>query len=191
MAGGHPSSFLALVAPLGPWRDALVTTLPPRVRALHPADVHVTLAFLSGISPERARAAFDAAAALPLAAMDARLGKMVPLGPEGRWTALSILLEDAADVIAAMRAVQPVAARAAELAPETRAPLPHVTLARLHAKATSDERAAAVRWAEAARPTGALHLERLALYTGRKHKEPGAAAYEVVAERALPGTARG
>jgi 2'-5' RNA ligase len=182
---GHPSSFVALVVSDGPWRAALLEDLPPRVRALHPADVHVTLAFLGGVTPERARAAFDAAAAVPLRALDARLGPVVPLGPEGRWTALSALLVDAPPLVAAMKAVRTVAAVAAAVAEETREPLPHVTIARLHAKASPAERAAAVRWAEERRPTGALHLDRLALYTGRRHKDPGAPAYDVVAEATL------
>lgn len=184
-ASGHPSSFVALVAPDGPWRAALLEDLPARVRALHPADVHVTLAFLGGVTPDRARAAFDAAAAVPLRALDARLGPVVPLGPEGRWTALSVLLVDAPALVAAMSAVRAAASAAAGVPEESPEPLPHVTIARLHAKASPAERAAAVRWAEERRPAGVLHLDRLALYTGRRHKEPGAPAYDVIAEVAL------
>lgn len=176
---------MALVAPEGPWRAAVVAGMPARVRALHAADVHVTLAFLGGVGPERARAAFDAAAALSLAPMEARLGTLVPLGPEDRWTALSVLLEDAPSLVAAMRAVRRVATAAAGVLEETRAPLPHVTVARVHAKASDAEREAAVRWARGVRLTGTLRLERLALFTGRRHKEPGAPAYDVVCVRPL------
>lgn len=185
VAGGAPSSFLALVAVDGPWRARLVEALPPRVRPLHAADVHVTLAFFGGVGLERARAAFDAACSVSLAPMEARLGLVSPLGPEGRWTALSVLLEDASAVADAMRAVKRVALPAAGVAEETRAPLPHVTIARLHAKASPAEREAAVRWAARTRGEGVLHLERLALYTGRRVKQPGEAAYEIVAERRL------
>jgi 2'-5' RNA ligase len=157
----HPSSFVALVAPDGPWRTSLLEGLPPRVRPLHPADVHVTLAFLGGVTPEAARAAFDAVAPLPLTGMNVSLGAVVPLGPDSRWTALSALIDD------------------------TRPPLPHVTIARLHAKATPDERARAEHWARARRTDEVLRLDRLALYTGHRHKEPGQPAYEVIAERPL------
>ncbi|MBX7196280.1 MAG: hypothetical protein K1X94_29780 [Sandaracinaceae bacterium] len=188
---GRPSSFVALVVGDAPWRRALLEGRPPRVRALHPDDVHVTLAFLGGVSPERARAAFDAAAALPLRAMEARLGAIEPRGHEARWTALSVLLEDAHAVADAMTRVRDVASAAAEIAPEHRAPLPHVTIARLHAKASPTERAAALAWAQRTRGDRAhtetrLRLDRLALYTGRAVKEAGAPAYDVIAERRLP-----
>lgn len=185
VAGGHPSSFLALVAVDGPWRARLVEALPPRVRPLHPADVHVTLAFFGGAGLERARAAFEAARAVPMVAMRAQLGAVSPLGPEGRWTALSVLLEDAVLVSDAMRAVQRVALPAAGVPDEVRAPLPHVTVARLHAKASPAEREAAVRWASATRGEGTLRLDRLALYAGRRVKQPGEPAYEIVMERDL------
>jgi 2'-5' RNA ligase len=186
MSTGHPSSFVALVAPDGPWRTALLGTLPPRVRALHPADVHVTLAFLGGVTPEAARAAFDAVAPLPLVAMNVSLGAVVPLGPDSRWTALSALIEDGGALAEVMRTVREVAACAAHTIPETRPPLPHVTIARLHAKASPDERAAAEHWARERRGGAVLRLDRLALYTGRRHKEPGLPAYDVVAEITLP-----
>jgi 2'-5' RNA ligase len=181
----HPSSFVALVAPDGPWRTSLLEGLPPRVRPLHPADVHVTLAFLGGVTPEAARAAFDAVAPLPLTGMNVSLGAVVPLGPDSRWTALSALIEDGGALAEVMRTVREVAARATDTIADTRPPLPHVTIARLHAKATPDERARAEHWARARRTDEVLRLDRLALYTGHRHKEPGQPAYEVIAERPL------
>ncbi len=185
VAGGAPSSFLALVVVDGPWRTRLVEALPARVRPLHAADVHVTLAFFGGVGLERALAAFDAVRSFALAPMDARLGAVSPLGPEGRWTALSVLLDGGPALVEAMRSVQQLALPAAGMAEETRAPLPHVTIARLHAKATPTEREAAVRWAATTRGDGVLHLDRLALYTGRRVKQPGEPAYEIVADRRL------
>jgi 2'-5' RNA ligase len=189
MAGGFPSSFLAIPVEDGPWRGARIRALPPRVRALHPADVHVTLAFLGGVSPERARAAFEAASTIELSPMRASIGRVVPLGPEGRWTALSALLEGAPALALAMQAVQAAAHAAAGVPAETRPPLPHVTLARLHARASEAEREGALRWAEGLRPGGTLELDRLALYTGRRDKVPGEPAYDVIALRGLATSA--
>lgn len=182
---GHPSSFLALVVDEAPWRAALLREPPPRVRALHPSDVHVTLAFLGGVTPARALRAFEAARAISLRAMTANLGRMVPLGPEHHWTALSVLLEDADEVVAAMERVREVAAAAAGTIAETRPPLPHVTVARLHAKASAEERDAAIAWAGGSRVEAQLGLDRLALYTGRRVKVSGESAYDVVASLTL------
>jgi len=185
MAGGFPSSFLAIPVEDGPWRTSRLHALPPRVRPLHPADVHVTLAFLGGVSPEEARAAFDAAARIELGPMRASIGRVVPLGPEGRWTALSALLEDAPTLASAMRRVRAAASTSAGVPEETQAPLPHVTLARLHARASEAERQAALRWAMDCPPGGSLALARLALYTGRRTKVPGEPAYDIVRVRGL------
>jgi 2'-5' RNA ligase len=109
----------------------------------------------------------------------------VPLGPDSRWTALSALIEDDGALAEVMRTVGEVAARAAHTIADTRPPLPHVTIARLHAKASPDERASAEQWARARSTDQVLRLDRLALYTGHRHKEPGQPAYAVIAERAL------
>lgn len=184
-AGGFPSSFVALVVEDAPALRTLIDARPERVRALHPQDLHVTLVFLGGIEPGRARAAFEAASAVPLNAMHARMGRMVALGPAARPSALSVLIEDASAIEAAIRTIRPPVAAASRVAEDTRPPLPHLTLARIHAKASPDERAEALRWASERRPEGVLRLERLALYTGRRTKEQGAPAYDLVAERAL------
>jgi 2'-5' RNA ligase len=185
LAGGFPSSFLAIPVEDGPWRTARIRTLPPRVRALHPADVHVTLAFLGGVPPARAQAAFDAVSSVDVQAMQASIGRVVPLGPEGRWTALSALLEDAPKLADAMLRVRAAASAAAGVPEQTHAPLPHITLARLHARASDIERQGALRWAMDCGPGGSLVLARLALYTGRREKVPGEPAYDIVAVREL------
>ncbi len=179
---GYPSSFLALPVEVGPWHDALVRSLPPRVRALHPADVHITLAFLSGVAPERAHAAWEAIAAIPIAPIEVRLHRMVPMGPSEGWTALSATLTEGHDALAeAMLAVRDSATDAAGARRETRPPLPHVTLARLHAKATNEEREAATEWAASlSLDHVVLSLRERALYTGRRERPPGQPAYEIV-----------
>lgn len=179
---GYPSSFLGLVVEVGDWHASLTRELPERVRALHPEDVHVTLAFLSGVAPERAMAAWDAARAVPIAPMRVRLHRMIPLGPDEGWTALSATIGVGRDDVAnAMLAVRDGATDAAGARRETRPPLPHVTLARLHAKASDAQRDAARQWADALSLDHIeLHLKELALYTGRKARPPGQPAYEMV-----------
>src|SRR5688572_14915054 len=70
--------------------------LPATIRRYHPEDVHMTLAFLGGCgqaAAERAQEALDEQLErLKPAALDVRLGEVVPLGNERRYTVLSALL---------------------------------------------------------------------------------------------------
>ena len=189
---GFPSSFVAFVIDEAPFFDAVTSTLPPRVRALHREDLHLTLAFLSGVSPERARRAFEVVSAQPLSSIAIRLGAVVPMGPPERWTALSALIDEGREAAtAAMSAVCDLATDAAGVARETRPPVPHVTLARLHAKATTEERAAAVAWASSLSLDAPLTLSAIALYTGRSVRPPGQPAYQIVLRRSLDGSLDG
>lgn len=185
---GFPSSFVGFVIDEASFFTAVTSTLPSRVRALHREDLHLTLAFLSGIDPERARRAFDVVSAQPLTSISIGLGAVVPMGPPDRWTALSALLDDGREAATeAMAAVCDRARDAAGVPRETRPPVPHVTLARLHAKATTEERAAAVAWASGLALDAKLTLRAIALYTGRTVRAPGQPAYEIVARRSLEG----
>jgi 2'-5' RNA ligase len=171
-----------LVVDVGEWHAAIAKAVPDRVRVLHPEDVHVTLAFLSGVAPECAKAAWEAARTVPLPSMTVRLAKMIPLGPEEGWTALSATLgEGSTDVANAMLAARDLATDAAGARRESRAPLPHVTLARLHAKATDAQREAARAWASALTLSHIeLRLSEIALYTGRRERPPGQPAYQII-----------
>lgn len=183
---GFPSSFVGLVVTDVTWRSAVTSTLPPRVRALHAEDLHVTLAFFGGVAPERAQAGFDAMSTRAMSAITITLGKVVPMGPPERWTALSALVAEGRDeVAAAMLSVRDAATDAAGAARETRPPVPHLTLARLHAKASPAEREAAVQWADGLSLDVKLELREVALYTGRAARPPGEPAYRIVSSRAL------
>jgi len=182
---GYPSSFLGLVVDVGDWYAAIATTVPERVRVLHPEDVHVTLAFLSGVAPECAMAAWEAARTVALLPMTVRLARMIPMGPAEGWTALSATIGVGSEEVAnAMLAVRDLATDAAGARRETRAPLPHVTVARLHAKASNTHREAARAWADALLLDPIeLRLTDIALYTGRRERPAGQPAYQIV-ERA-------
>src|SRR5688572_18413482 len=91
----RPNWFFAF-----PLAGAFVNELPAPPSALrryHEADVHLTLAFLGGVGEtgaERALAALDEQLAISTpAALDVSLGEVVPMGPRGKYSALSALLE--------------------------------------------------------------------------------------------------
>src|SRR4051794_35273665 len=91
----RPNYFFAF-----PIDGQFVTTLPPlppSFRLYHPDDVHLTLSFLGGCgqeAAERALAALDEALQrAPRGCIDVSLADVVPMGPKGKYSALSALLE--------------------------------------------------------------------------------------------------
>jgi len=163
--------------------------LPPSFRRYHPDDVHLTLSFLGGCT--------EAAALLALAALDVALatstfpcisvalGEVVPMGPRGRYSALSALLsqgrEQTERCIASLRDVVSEAALGKR---ERRAPKAHVTLARPGRQATPARREEGLAWA-AAQDLSAItaELRRIALYTW--HEDRRERLFRIVAERPL------
>ncbi len=137
---------------------SLALEVPPSgVRLFDRADLHATIAFLGGIDERRAHAAWDAAA-IPLTARAITLGRVVPLGA----SALSAIVEDGG-LSAAIGASRDEMHRAAGTAPDTRPPLPHVTIARVGRRA---DREAAMAWASRLSLDGvAARIDDVALYT--------------------------
>lgn len=164
--------------------------LPPQIRRFHPDDVHLTLAFLGGATEAaalRALAALDDRLAVtPLPAISVSLGEVVPMGGSRKsYTALSALLEQGrAETTAAIAALRDGVLEAAAARPDSRAPKPHVSIARPRRQATHAQRAAALSWAAALdlRHVNA-RLDRIALYTW--HEARHERLFRVVAERRL------
>lgn len=175
-----PNSFIAFPVPASSW----LMDLPPApagIRLLDSADLHLTIAFLGSIAEERARASFECLTEDPSDRIFARLGAVVPLGNPRHPSALSALVEgrtEGGDPIRdAIGALRDTALVAAGLPPDTREPLPHITLARIGRKAIA--RAHALEWAARIDLTR-IHvcLERIALY--RTAREPGPRSFEIL-----------
>lgn len=183
----RPNWFFAF-----PLDGSFVTDLPAPPSALrryHAEDVHLTLAFLGGVGEagaERALAALDEqlAHATP-AALDVSLGGVVPMGPRGRYSALSALLErgreEATELI---RSLRDALTEAASGRRERRPAKPHVTVARPRGRATEADREAGLRWAESLdlRAVSA-RLDRIALYTWSELRRER--LFRIVTERPL------
>jgi 2'-5' RNA ligase len=153
--------------PAEPWYPARVAPFPGGLRAFHPGDLHLTLAFLGACGEERARRALARCDEWSLGPVEVTLGALVPMGPPRRWSALSLLLEAGRErVEAELGRVREGWLEAAGARPERRPPLAHVTVARPRRSATEAERAAALAWARGL-DVGAprLTLGRPALYT--------------------------
>ena len=183
-----PNWFIALPVPAAPWFPALLaaTHPPPGVRLFHAEDLHLTVAFLGPVAEAAAHRAFACAAAWPLGPLDATLAEVHPLGSPRRPSALSAMLapgEARERLVAAMARVRGAMWAAAGAAPDTRPPLPHITLARPSRSCAPAELAAAVRWGTALPVAGVpIRLAQLALYT--RAAERGERLFQKVSVRA-------
>jgi 2'-5' RNA ligase len=160
-----PNWFIAIPVPLGP--ESLALTPPPGVRLFAPSDLHITVAFLGNVTAERAKRAFEASRAIPLAPLRVTLGRVLPLGPARRPSAFSALLVQGREPVErAMGSVRGLAYEAAGVRRDERPPLAHVTLARPKRDARASERGVAAAWASSlVLPASELELSQLALYT--------------------------
>ncbi|MEM9174304.1 MAG: hypothetical protein AAGC67_03655 [Myxococcota bacterium] len=181
--------FIALPVPAAAWFDAL-RPVPDAVRPFHPEDLHATVAFLGPCGEARARRAFAALAGAPIPARGLALGRIVPMGPPRKWSALSAEATDArpetpalADLLEGPR---DVARAAADLPAERRPMRPHVTVGRVRRRAGGAGRKTGLAWAQAAGELGAhVPVDRLALYT--RAPEEDARTFEIVEARPLEG----
>ena len=164
--------------------------LPTALRRFHPEDVHLTLAFLGGCgeeAAERALAVLDRELArAPVSRLAVSLGEVVPMGGSQRlYTALSALLEEGrAEASRCLGELGGLLCETALGRRPSRAPKPHVTLARPRRRAGDTERAAGLAWASSVRLGGVRQeLDRVALYTWAEVRKER--LFRIVAERPL------
>lgn len=162
-----PNWFIGLPVPSGTWFDERVVGVPSSVRRFHPADLHLTVAFLGSVDEVAAAEAWSIANNWPSGAVEITLGCVAPMGNPRRASALSALLVDGHDEIAAgIAACQNVFLEAAGRPPERREPKPHLTLGRIRRKARGPERSEALAWAASLDVRGArATVSELALFT--------------------------
>lgn len=163
--------------------------LPRALRRFHPADVHLTLAFLGGCGEAAAERALDVLderlRAAPPPAFAVSLAEVVAMGSPGRYTALSALLgAGRAEVTACVTELGGRLAEAALGRRPSRAAKPHVTVARPRRRATDADLAAGLAWA-AKLELGSVRarLDRIALYTWADVRCER--LFKIVAERRL------
>jgi RNA 2',3'-cyclic 3'-phosphodiesterase len=159
--------------------------LPPRFRRFSPTDVHLTLMFLGACGEAAALSALEATRAsflaTPCEPIAVTFGEVVPMGPKKEYSALSALLDQGRDeVTGLLRTHRDVAADAAGIRRDKRAPVPHVTLGRPQRRATDDDRKLGLAWAASVvLPSAAQLLNSVALYTWDTDRR--AALFRVVA----------
>jgi len=163
---------------------------PTGVRLFPASDVHLTLAFFGACGEAAASRAVDALDARlaedALQVMTVSLGRVEPMGPKRRYSALSALLDSGRDhVVRAILRLRDPLFDAALGRRDVRPPKPHVTIGRPRPRASDAVRAAALDWARALDLRNVVvRLDRLALYTwseGNRQER----LFRIVAQRSL------
>jgi len=142
--------------------DRPLVAAPEGLRVFEPVDLHVTAAFLGGVSASHAEACWAAVRGFAFTSFAASLGEVRLLGAN----AVSLVLEEGFE--SAAEVMREVCARLEGedlLRPDPRPPLPHVTVARTRRRASPEEQAQAIDWAEAAFAKARAQIDALALYT--------------------------
>ena len=163
--------------------------LPPAFRRYDPLDVHLTLAFLGGCGEQAALRALTTLdvelRARPRSSLAVSLGEVVPMGPPGRYSALSSLLNHGRyEVEQYLGELGPVLSQAALGKHDGRPRKAHVTLARPARNATAVSRRAGLVWASSVQLAGvSQQLDRIALYTWSHERRD--CLFRIAAERPL------
>lgn len=163
---------------------------PPRVRVFTDTDLHVTLGFLGAVQEAEAQKAWaliDGFASFRQ--VMGSFSEVKPLGNPRKPSALSAIVDTGRDTLSEMivEARSPLL-EAAGAPPDTRAPLPHMTVARVQRRATADERRSALRWARELDTSKArFTASSVALYTWSDDRQNR--LFRIVERYDLPATA--
>ena len=184
-----PNWFVAIPVPGGPWFPVLLADLPTGVRPSHRLDLHITLAFLGPVSPAQARAGFEALPAECEGPLRVTLSRLRGMGNRRRPSAYALTLEEGREVVASrMARWRDDVFDAAGARPDTRKPLPHITVARPPRRASDALYADGQVWmrSKALSDSIALEhiaLEHIALYTWSADRR--ARQFQIIEQRAL------
>ena len=164
---GRPNWFVAVPVMAGKWFTSLQENRPDLCRGFDPLDLHMTLAFLGAMDPQKEEAVIKTMAQIQYSPFEFTFSGVLALPNAKRCSALALSFgegqTEASNLIAQWRG--PLI-ETAEARPDDRPPLPHVTIARPIRKHGATAREAALNWAEKLQPpTCRFNAESIALYT--------------------------
>lgn len=162
-----PNWFLGFPVDPKRWHDKVITNVPDGIKCFHPADLHVTFAFLGQAGEERALLAWREVGGLKIPGVDFTLGPMEPFGNPEKPTAYAFTLDKGRDQVSAyMLSSRDRLLEIAGKDAEKYKPRPHITIARPPRRASDGLRAEGLLWLKHVDPPpDVMRLDHLALYT--------------------------
>ncbi len=183
----QPNWFFALPVPAHPWLAEVLRNLPSSCRPFAPDDLHMTLAFLGALPPNRVSSMVALLEKIEAPAFEISLGPILALPSPIRLSALSFSVRSGHDCAAALIAAHRDGLLAAAGAkPDGRPPLPHITVARPGRRFGQEGQAAALAWAAACEPPPTtIAITSVGLYTWSEDRQDR--QFRIVAQRPLSG----
>lgn len=180
-----PNWFVAFPVTAGDWLPDVTRKAPEGFRVFHPADLHITIAFLGACGPEQARIAWNALAHRSHPPIDIQLGPLRPMGHPRHPSAYAITLTDGHEQTAQIMGQWRTAiADALQMLLDERPPLPHITVARPKRKRRKEAKRLSETWmSQPISLSAQLQLNRVALYTW--HEDRQTQLFQIVEERPL------
>lgn len=162
-----PNWFVAFPIAAESWLQKTISDIPSSVQPFVPSDVHLTIAFFGGIKHTAIENIKNLLPSVRFHPFKITFGKLRPLPSAQRVSALSFELAEGRDVAARyMQIWTNRLLEAADCPPDTRSPLPHVTIARPKRSAGEQGRYDALAWAALVQPPAtSIIVDRIALYT--------------------------
>ena len=168
----RPNWFIGIPVPAGEWLDAICKQLPDGLRCFHPDDLHLTVAFLGQVSKKNALEAWVSAREHPPPQTPITFAGLKPFGPVRRRSVLSLVLDEGRESLTQYIGRHRdcwVTSAGGRL--DKRAPLPHITVARIPRRADDDYRKACISAAASIDlPDVSIYVEDLVLYTWAKDR---------------------
>lgn len=167
-----PNWFVGFPVEPGDWYQKVITNVPTGIKCFHPADLHITFAFLGAAGEEKSENAFQFIVKAGLRALSVTLGPMAAFGNPEKPSAYAFTLDSGRnEVIAIMQEYRDRLLEIAEKGPDRYAPRPHLTVARPPRSASDALRAMGLEWAIAVPPPAEVFsLDKIALYTWSENR---------------------
>lgn len=148
------------------WLAALAADAPIGVTFLDPADLHLTIAFLGEHNDAAEKKMAGLLGGFSLTGIDITPGAFLALPQPRRFSAIVASIDTGRlEVEKQIARWMPRICREAGARIDTRAPVPHITVARPDRRITNDDRAAVLDWIESRpRDTTPLTLAPPAIY---------------------------
>ena len=162
---GHWFAALPVNLPRS-WMDTLRQGAPHGLRWYEVEDCHITIAFFGKYRADRLEAVREVLAQMASLDLAVATGGLKLLPSERRFSAIALrLAEEPVALLEFMRQWSTRLAEAAEVAPDPRPPLPHITVARPGRRNSLSEQHVIASWALGwMGPAVKIHLGRVALY---------------------------